>query len=838
MLWQMQQYWSRQQAKRHWIGFIAGLLILSACLSFFNGLGQFDRAIIDLATRFDTRTPSPEIVIIAIDDDSIEDFKRQGLGGWPWSRYIHAELLQKLQHANAKAIGVDIFFDQPDKINGLSDSALAEALKLNHAVALPLFMYSPAEGGGWIEISQPLDVFSESVRDITHVNLLLDKDGKARSIYLREGRDGAVGGVWDHMALALFKAGSLEEIKIPGRRAPKDIRQIFEKIENEGVDLRVIPKEWLRDYWMLISYAGPPGSFKRYSYEKVYSGEIPAEEFKDKYVLIGMIAAWAGDAYSTPMAGENVLMPGVEIIANILDSLLQDEIRYSATIPQNILYNFFPVLLAFPLFYFCRPRTIVIGLACLCMMDLFVTFLFRRYVGIQVAPAASLTCLMLSYPWWSWRRLELLIRQIREEFIRMRRVNGFFQAPKHMVGDRLERDLQEFNNAAWQLRELQQMIRTSLDEIPHVVLITNEQSQVILCNAQGRKLFRTNPPLPTMAFEPAMGFENTDQQIEIPQHRFDALLKDNFFHNIEQQSYKNTYAKSLLSFIEQIDRTPSAGSIEVIDSKDGRRYLMKVIARSVFSEQAQGWLISLVNLSGELHAETQRDQLLRYLFENVKPQLDVVVRSDYAPEQTKKKVGFLASQVNAFLELEYAQMAIYFYEKINVAQCIKYAIENVQLKLNFTHWDSNALRMPDHLFLQADIHLFEKAIEELILLLVKLQASNKMPMINLKHIERTTESGDLLKLIQLYFIIAIPEDKEFASKTEFFDLPVQNKALPVDVNPNTLYWWSSRVTMMRHGGLIKINRTPRAFGVVIEFVDKNESPVSSEELPTEIITER
>jgi hypothetical protein len=74
------------------------------------------------------------------------------------------------------------------------------------------------------------------------------------------------------------------------------------------------------------------------------------------------------------------------------------------------------------------------------------------------------------------------MQQIMAEFSRMRRENGFFRDPQHVYGDRLERNLQAFESAAWQLRELQQMVRQSLDELPYVMLVTDASGQVILSN--------------------------------------------------------------------------------------------------------------------------------------------------------------------------------------------------------------------------------------------------------------------------------------------------------------------------------------------------------------------
>lgn len=812
----MQQYWSRQEIKRHWVGFIGGVLLFTLVLaSLPNGLGQADQLIADFAARLDKRKPSPDIAIVAIDDESI-----LALGRWPWKREIYAQFLDKLRHADIKAIGLDILLDRPDQMSPASDQALSDAIVRNGQVTLPLFMFRPAQGGGWIEVVKPLESFSKGVRALAHINLQPDIDGKVRRIYLREGRDGAAGGFWDHMALALYKNGSQPSagMEIPGRRAPSEVAAALETIDREGIDPYVLQQNWLRDYEILIPYVDSPGVFQRYSYIDIYSGAVPIEQLKGKYVLVGVTATGLGDIYPTPMAGEDVLMPGVEIIANVLDGLVQKEYRYPAKRWQNIIYNLFPVLLALPLFYFGKPRTIIIGLVFVICADLAIMFLLRRYGGIQVMPAASLIGLMLSYPWWSWRRLELSMRQIEDEFSRMRRENGFFQAPKVISGDRLERDLQEFNNAAWQLRKLQQMVRSSLDEMPYVLLITDEHTRVILSNEPARKFFYVDPPLPTMAFEPAMGFEMCGLQRDIPQHHLVRLLKNRFLKSLQQQWQENAYAQQLLLFLGQSVAFPPKGSIEVSDSRDGRFYSLKIVSRGVSEEQKQGWLVTLVTLSGEQHAEKQRDQLLRYLYDNINPQLEDLMRSVFQTDKTKKGIGFLRSQTNAFLEFEYAQIAIYYYEKVDLGICVKAALEAAKIKLKRPQWDLAAFEYPLGILVDADMHLLSKACEDLIVLLTRLARSEAMPIIRL---DVSPLDGDVHdggeNLCQITFGFEIKDKEGFAQRCKFLTEPMQRGSLPVRLNPKILGWWAIQFTVMRHGGRIKVRKAPGLLQIIIEL---------------------
>src|SRR4029078_5456017 len=78
-------------------------------------------------------------------------------------------------------------------------------------------------------------------------------------------------------------------------------------------------KAWIRDYWMHIPFAGPPGHFRYVSYvQVVLKGNLPLHFFRDKLVLVGATAAGLGDSCPVPVSGFARAMPGVEITANVI----------------------------------------------------------------------------------------------------------------------------------------------------------------------------------------------------------------------------------------------------------------------------------------------------------------------------------------------------------------------------------------------------------------------------------------------------------------------------------------------------------------------------------------
>ena len=68
--------------------------------------------------------PSGRVVVVEIDDCSIEHFRNLGEGGWPWSRQRHADLLDQLDRAGARAVGYDVLFTDPSAQDPIGDATL------------------------------------------------------------------------------------------------------------------------------------------------------------------------------------------------------------------------------------------------------------------------------------------------------------------------------------------------------------------------------------------------------------------------------------------------------------------------------------------------------------------------------------------------------------------------------------------------------------------------------------------------------------------------------------------------------------------------------------------
>ena len=81
----------------------------------------------DLIQKYDTATMSEDIIIVEIDEKSIEQN-----GQWPWRRSVLADVIWKLREAGAGIIVLPVLFTEEDRLGG--DMDLAQALVQNGIV--------------------------------------------------------------------------------------------------------------------------------------------------------------------------------------------------------------------------------------------------------------------------------------------------------------------------------------------------------------------------------------------------------------------------------------------------------------------------------------------------------------------------------------------------------------------------------------------------------------------------------------------------------------------------------------------------------------------------------
>jgi len=281
-----------------WIYSGITLLILSIfVLGSFEGL---ENKSIEYRFRLrGNRIPNSDVVIVTVDEKSIAK-----LGRWPWSRRVHAEMVNWLTKAGAKVISFDVLFPEPDKNDPEGDLLLKRAAAENGRTIFGMFFQTP-------DITEkpesPLfptpDVYDNQRIEIGSVNHFPESDGMARKIP-----------TWVQYKNRFISSLSYATYALSQGKTPAGMAiglGWLQGAEEEGD----------QDYWheLYLNFLGGYQTFPYYSFSDVLGGLWPAEKFKDKIILIGGTATALFDFLAVPNAPN---FPGVEIHAVAIDNLI------------------------------------------------------------------------------------------------------------------------------------------------------------------------------------------------------------------------------------------------------------------------------------------------------------------------------------------------------------------------------------------------------------------------------------------------------------------------------------------------------------------------------------
>ena len=334
-------------------------------------LESIERDAYDLGVRVSSRDPGNKVVVVAIDDKSI-----QNIGRWPWSRKIHAGMIDKLAAAGAKTIGATIFYSEPEVPPGLdwirefraetdklaragalvdalnkkfgeaelaldTDSVLGTSFKNAGSVVLGM-QFTPGEQVGkpdkplpdyvlrnaikednvvdptgdfpmpiqTVLANSPIAVVGEAARGIGHLLNPPDVDGGIRFEPLVIEYYGAFYPSQALMVAAAYHNLKAEDIKV----------NLGDNVQLGKLKIKTAPDLTMNTFFYGNRENNRP-PFDVYSFYDVQQGAVPMENFKDKIVLIGATAFGVGTTLYTPLG--DVSGP-VLIMAHTVASILNE----------------------------------------------------------------------------------------------------------------------------------------------------------------------------------------------------------------------------------------------------------------------------------------------------------------------------------------------------------------------------------------------------------------------------------------------------------------------------------------------------------------------------------
>ncbi|NJN46101.1 MAG: EAL domain-containing protein [Candidatus Competibacteraceae bacterium] len=171
----------------------------------------------------------------------------------------------------------------------------------------------------------------------------------------------------------------------------------------------------MRDYRLLLPFAGPPGHFKQISYADVLNNQFATGTFHDKIVLVGATATGLGDNVPTPVSAHSRPMSGVEFNANILDTVRSGFFIQPLTLTWRMALTGLLALLPLFLYSVLIPRWTLLIAGLSIVLVILGSMTLVRGLGLWFPPAELLLAFIISYPLWSWRRLLTTLHSLHVE---------------------------------------------------------------------------------------------------------------------------------------------------------------------------------------------------------------------------------------------------------------------------------------------------------------------------------------------------------------------------------------------------------------------------------------
>lgn len=269
---------------------------------------------------FVSEPPSPNIVIVGIDDETLETH-----GRWVnMPRGLHAKAINNLSKAKPSVIGFDILFTDstPD------DEMLAAAMKSAGNLVLPLVGTQPQSSTDpmitYTHILSPTSPLEQASTVVGHGNILPDSDGTIRRLPLviRDGN----GQLYPAFSLAILH--TLFSMPLPQEYLRQDGALYL-------LD-RVIPAD--TSYVYRINFAPEDSSRPYISYGDVISGNFDSIAVENKIVLVGMVATGELDKWAVPTSSGKI--PGVYIQAATVDNILKNQFLTETGIGTTLMILF------------------------------------------------------------------------------------------------------------------------------------------------------------------------------------------------------------------------------------------------------------------------------------------------------------------------------------------------------------------------------------------------------------------------------------------------------------------------------------------------------------------
>ncbi len=611
----------RHPVIREWLWIVAALCLGAYLVARGEWLDRVDRTLYDSAVQLLQRPAQQDIVIVGIDESSLKQ-----IGRWPWKRSIHATLLNRLTDAGAKVVVLDIILSERDRSNPAGDRVMADAVRRNGRVILPLV--SDVFEGRPSGESMPVAEIADAAASVAQISLQLDLDGVLRQVPLRAGFGAAR---HDTFAVSVLRRiepdGWGAKADLPGEANPKRI---------------AYSRDWVSDHFYFIPFAGPPGHFRTVPYIDVLRGDIAPAELAGKIVLVGATASSLTDQYPTPAGGASA-MAGIEVHANVLQGLREGIEIVAVPRTHQVAVAIALILVLMLSYLWLTPRMSLLVTIAMATAGIIGSATIFRLFHVFWSPSIVLLVMATAYPLWSWRKLEATQRFLDEELARLEREPTIVPADaaaviapgpsaRTFVPDVIENRIAAVKMAAQRLRNLNRLVADSLESLPESALVTNPDGRILLANSSADRLFHARRTVVDVT---------RDRVPDRPLEGRDVLELLENFSTPEVIDWR-------AAWIDAYEETRPV-TYEVMGPRE-REYFLQIAPLFSARGPQTGSIVTIVDISPLRETERSRDEALRFLSHDMRsPQASILTLLEmYAEDAQSITVPTLTERIGRY----------------------------------------------------------------------------------------------------------------------------------------------------------------------------------------------
>ncbi len=327
-----------------------------------------------------------DIVIVEIDNKSLGI-----LGAWPWSRSVHAELINRLKSVDNRNMAIDILFLEKQHDDPEADQMLASAITNHGQVVLPLAPVSTTLPGS-LHIAAPYPLLRRNAVP-GHVDIEIDSDGIVRRTFLYAGINAPT---WPSLAMVLAN--------------PKTATKQY--LLNGEDEKPVDPtRHWSRAEEILIPYIGGLNRFHKVSYADVMLDDDVLRTLKNKTAIVGMTAAGMGTRFATPLSATNRQpMTGVEWHAHVYSMLQNGHAIYPISNTGGMLISVIWIAIILGIMRLTKTNLTIPLLFLILITGSALLYYLLKIGHVWFPPSAALFGTLALYPLSNWQRLNQFIR--------------------------------------------------------------------------------------------------------------------------------------------------------------------------------------------------------------------------------------------------------------------------------------------------------------------------------------------------------------------------------------------------------------------------------------------